>query len=298
MPICGCYHICVDCFNHFFGDEEKRIACPSCSFACPKDLYVHASLRCSLLNSPEENKEYDKSFKKVEKIFNHSRNQLSSIEAYNKYLENKSDLCFKLHNKIDLLETEEYLDSFELNNRESIAHNAAQMVYDDFEDQQKHQKAAYIIEEFKRMSKIKLKKERLVDQYYRSYIDEKEFATKALELAWEGVPQINPQAQAQNFVTEIKETARSYAYTPAAGSKTNTQTEQASFQFPKPINPDMTLERARMLFNSRLDKMEHKNQLDFYHASKEAGGWSSKLVSSRYKECAFRCLFIEDGIYT
>lgn len=75
-----------------------------------------------------------------------------------------------MYAKVDLKEMEACLSSFELNNRNTIAENNSNPRYDN--------KHAYIIEEFKRVSKNKIQRERLVDRYYRSYIDEKGFAAE------------------------------------------------------------------------------------------------------------------------
>lgn len=83
-------------------------------------------------------------------------------------------IAYKLFAKVELKDMEACLSSFELNNRNTIAENNANPRYDN--------KNAYIIEEFKRVSKNKLQRERLVDRYYRSYIDEKGFATECIHL--------------------------------------------------------------------------------------------------------------------
>jgi hypothetical protein len=171
-----------------------------------------------------------------------------------------------------LKDVESTLASFELNNRSSIAENNS--------NPQSENKNAYILEEFKRVSRNKIQKERLVDRYYRSYIDEKGFAaeTKA-NLAENTVKPI------QSLVaTEIKD-ARSYAYTPNL-SKSQQQVNQA-FQFPKPVLSEEDLKNVRHVQAKKL----HSN-VDYYNASKEAGGWTSNMMVSRCKENAFKCLFI------
>jgi len=236
-------------------------------------LFVHA--KGSLLGT--EDREFERINKRVNKIFNHSRNQLDSLEKYNQYLENRDEICYKLFKKIDLPDTEACVSSFELNNRNSIAQN--NMI--GLSQMDTKEKNTYIIEEYKRLSRIKLKRERLVDQYYRSYIDEKEFSMRTQSLETEMVNS-STIAPVQNLVdTEIKD-SRSYSYTPEFSK---TQQIDQSFQFPKPLIPDMTLEKARHLSSKKL------NNPELFSLSKEAGGWSSNMVMSRYKEYAFNCLF-------
>jgi len=271
MPLCGCYLVCSDCFFKFFGpgQEEKKISCPVCDFESRRELFVHA--RGSVLGP--EDREYERVTKRVNKIFNHSRGQLDSLQKYNQYLDNKYETIYKLTTKTDVQETEKAMETFELQNRNTIQQNNSNQGIAQAMNNDKH---LYIIEEYKRITKNKLTKERLVDQYTRSYIDEKEFSTKTHALLGD------PTQTSINLITsDIKETAKSYSYTP----NDLKQQEEQAFQFPKPIDADMTLEKARYL--------SHKKSItpEIFKQSKEAGGWSSNVVMNRYKELAFGCLF-------
>jgi len=267
MPVCGCYYLCVSCFDIFFKlRPDNVITCSFCGFSSTKDLFF--PLSSSLVGGEDE--EFEKANNRVNKIFNHSRNQLESLEKYNQYQEQKLETAYNLFSKTDLKDVESSLSSFELSNRSTIAENNS--------NPQSENKNAYILEEFKRLSKNKIQKERLVDRYYRSYIDEKGFAaeTKAL------VDQ-NTVKPVQNLVaTEIKD-SRSYAYTPNL-SKAQQQVNQA-FQFPKPVLPEEELRNVRHTQAKKL------NNLEYYNASKEAGGWTSNMLVARCKENAFKCLF-------
>jgi hypothetical protein len=248
-----------------------KIACPHCQFPSRKELFVYASF--ATFGSPED-KEYEKVNKRVTKIMNHTRSQLENLEKYNQYVDKKNEIVYKLYNKIDLPELEANLESFELSNRATIAQNNSNPVINPKE------KATYMIEELKRISKIRLKRERLVDQYCRNFIDEKEFAQQTQDLVKE-TSSGNAPVQHKDLMTDIKE-QRSFSYTPHESSK-SMMLEQA-FQYPKPIQADMTLEKAKFLSVKKL------NTPQLFHLSKEAGGWSSTTVTTRYKEYAFSCL--------
>jgi len=266
-PICGCYLLCESCFAIFFLKEDNIVNCNFCQFGSTKELFF--PLTGSFL---PEDEEFERANNRVNKVFNHSRNQLESLEKYNQYQEQKLETAYNLYSKTDLKEVEATLSSFELNNRSSIAENNSNPQYEN--------KNAYILEEFKRVSKNKIQKERLVDRYYRSYIDEKGFAAETKALVAE-----NSAKPIQSLVaTEIKD-ARSYAYTPNL-SKAQQQVNQA-FQFPKPV---LSEEELRIVRHAQAKKL-HSN-VDYYNASKEAGGWTSNMMVSRYKENAFKCLFI------
>jgi hypothetical protein len=267
MPICGCYYLCVSCYEIFFRREDTVITCNFCQFDSPKELFF--ALTGSFL---QEDEDFERANNRVNKVFNHSRNQLESLEKYNQYQEQKLETAYNLFAKNDLKEVEASLDSFALSNRSSIAENNSNPQYEN--------KNAYILEEFKRVSKNKIHKERLVDRYYRSYIDEKGFAAETKTLVAE-----NTAKPVQSLVaTEIKD-ARSYAYTPNL-SKAQQQVNQ-TFQFPKPVLSEEDLKNVRYVQAKKL----HSN-VDYYNASKEAGGWTSNMMVSRCKENAFKCLFI------
>jgi len=237
-------------------------------------LYVHA--KASLLS--QEDKEFEKVNKRVNKIFNHTRNQFESLEKYNQYLENRNEIAYKLYNKIDVVETEAIIASFELNNRQTISqNNQAQQSLKD--------KNAYIIEEFKRLSSIRVKRERLFDEYYRSYIDEKEFSVRTQAL-FEDKKKNLKKVQFKLLLRKIKlKILQDLLFILHWYFKIN-----KLLKFPEPVaGKDMTLEKARKLNEKKLNSDEAKVQ------SKEAGGWSINLVMSRYKEYAFSCLFNNNG---
>jgi hypothetical protein len=168
-----------------------------------------------------------------------------------------------------LKETEASLASFELKNGQSIAKNNSEPQFEN--------KNAYILEEFKRVSKIKIHKERLVDRYYRSYIDEKGYAAETQALLAE-----NSATPVQNLIaTEIKATG-TYSYKPNS-NQSQLQSNQ-KFEFPKPILSDV----ARKIEQEKI--AQAMNEEDRNH-SKEAGGWTTNMLVARCKENAFKCLF-------
>lgn len=272
FPICGCYYLCATCYDLFFPQtfEERAYACIHCGYPSGKDMFF--PLVGSLIGGEEE--EYEKANNRVNKVFNHSRDQFDSLEKYNQYQENKLEIAYKLFAKVELKDMEACLSSFELNNRNTIAENNANPRYDN--------KNAYIIEEFKRVSKNKLQRERLVDRYYRSYIDEKGFATESQALMNENNAAATP---VQNIIaSEIKD-ARAYSYTPNI-SKAQQQQANQEFQFPKPVIADPAARREER--DLKLQKFTRED----YEARKVAGGWTSNMVASRCKENAFKCLFV------
>jgi len=141
-------------------------------------------------------------------------------------------LGYKIANKIDVMETEQQIESFEMKNKASIAQNRTTAPNPGTEAREK---CAYIIEEYKRLAKRRIKRERIIDEYCRSYIDTNDFASRGLSYENE----INSGGLVNNTNTnstfaneEIKET-KQFSYVP---EKTNPDT----FQFPQPIVPTMT----------------------------------------------------------
>jgi len=264
VSICGCFYLCVSCINIFFPifHPDQILTCQFCHFLLTRDLFF------PVVDGQSE--EYERANNRVNKIFNHTRNQLDSLEKYNQYQDQKLEAAYNLYSKTNLKDVEAFLASFELNNRSTIAENNS--------NPQPMNKNAYILEEFKRVSKKKIQRERIVDRYYRSYVDEKGFAAETKALLAE-----NSEKPIQTLVaTEIKD-ARNYAYTPKAQQQ---QVNQA-FQFPQPVLSDEELKKFRY---NQSKKFHHGNP-DYYNSSKEAGGWTSNMMVARCKENAFKCLF-------
>jgi hypothetical protein len=259
-PLCGCYFLCQSCVDIFFAREDGVVICDYCNFAATRDMFVPLFA---------EGEEYERANNRVNKIFNHPRNQFDGLEKYNNYLETKLEIAYKLYAKVDLKEVEASLAGFELNNRVSIAKNNSEPQFEN--------KNAYILEEFKRVSKIKIQKERLVDRYYRSYIDEKGFAAETQALLSE-----NSARPVQNLIaTEIKDPG-SYSYKPNS-SQAQQQSNQP-FSYPKPVlSEDARKKEQERVAQSMRE--EDRNQ------SKEAGGWTTNMLVARCKENAFKCLF-------
>jgi hypothetical protein len=259
-PLCGCYFLCQSCVDIFFAREDGVVSCDYCKFEATKDFFVPLAT---------EGEEYERANNRANKVFNHPRNQIEGLQKYNDYVETKLEIAYKLFAKIDLKETEASLASFELKNGPSIAKNNSEPQYEN--------KNAYILEEFKRVSKIKIQKERLVDRYYRSYIDEKGFAAETQALLSE-----NSATPVQNLIaTEIKATG-TYSYKPNS-SQSQLQSNQ-KFEFPKPI----LSEAARKMEREEVAKGMNEEDIS---VSKEAGGWTTNILVARCKENAFRCLF-------
>jgi hypothetical protein len=276
-PLCGCYYLCQSCVNIFFARMNQPfnftrlfffqlqgpdgvVICDYCKFEATKEMFIP-------LAAPED-EDYDRATTRVNKIYNHPRNQIDGLDNYNLLQETRLEIAYKLFAKVDLKDTEAVLAKFELTNRASIFKNSAE---------QFDNKNAYILEEFKRVSKIKIHKERLVDRYYRSYIDEKSFAAETQALVAE-----TSATPVQNlFATEIKD-ARSYTYTP---NSNQAQQQQGQLTlYPKPV----LSEEARKKEQERVAKAMTKEDRN---ASKEAGGWTTNMLVARCKENAFKCLF-------
>jgi hypothetical protein len=260
VPLCGCYYLCQSCVDIFFARLDGVVSCDYCKFEATRDMFVPLAA---------EGEEYERASNRVNKVFNHSRNQIDSLQKYNDYQETKLEIAYKLYAKVDLKETEASLASFELKNGQSIAKNNSEPQFEN--------KNAYILEEFKRVSKIKIHKERLVDRYYRSYIDEKGYAAETQALLAE-----NSATPVQNLIaTEIKATG-TYSYKPNS-NQSQLQSNQ-KFEFPKPILSDV----ARKIEQEKI--AQAMNEEDRNH-SKEAGGWTTNMLVARCKENAFKCLF-------
>ncbi|KAJ1906848.1 TFIIH/NER complex subunit [Tieghemiomyces parasiticus] len=153
-----CFHkMCEACIDRLFSLGPAP--CPVCQQILRKtnfwiqtfeDLTVEKELRVR---------------KRIAKCFNKRPQEFRSQRAYNDYLEEVEDITFNLINGIDIQETEERIQKFALENRDSIAANMARA---------QHEERALN----RRMEQEKAHRE-TQRQQYRRQLDEEEAAKTA-----------------------------------------------------------------------------------------------------------------------
>lgn len=133
-----CYHkICESCVDRIFSLGPAPCPYKSCDKILRKNKF-----KTQIFDDVGVEKEVDIR-KRVFNVFNKTLEDFDNdLEAYNKYLEEVEDIVYKLDNKIDVVETEEKLRTYEELNKQLIMNNMERSKKDleNFEQRQQFEK--------------------------------------------------------------------------------------------------------------------------------------------------------------
>ena len=133
-----CYHkICESCVDRIFSLGPAPCPYKSCDKILRKNKF-----KTQIFDDVGVEKEVDIR-KRVFNVFNKTLEDFDNdLEAYNKYLEEVEDIVYKLDNKIDVVETEEKLRTYEELNKQLIMNNMERSTKDleNFEQRQQFEK--------------------------------------------------------------------------------------------------------------------------------------------------------------
>lgn len=133
-----CYHkICESCVDRIFSLGPAPCPYKSCDKILRKNKF-----KTQIFDDVGVEKEVDIR-KRVFNVFNKTLEDFDNdLEAYNKHLEEVEDIVYKLDNKIDVVETEEKLRTYEELNKQLIMNNMERSKKDleNFEQRQQFEK--------------------------------------------------------------------------------------------------------------------------------------------------------------
>ncbi|ORX89479.1 CDK-activating kinase assembly factor [Basidiobolus meristosporus CBS 931.73] len=166
LLVSTCFHkMCESCIDRLF--TQGPAPCPICQQVLRKtnfasqtfeDLHVEKEVRVR---------------KRVAKFFNKRQEDFPTLRAYNDYLEELEEIIFNLINEVDVQETEEKIQRFADENKESISLNAARQLNEERLAQYKMtqekkekqlQREAYLQEMTEEEKLKKIEKEEVLNQ--------------------------------------------------------------------------------------------------------------------------------------